>query len=74
MKTANFQYRCRRCGEINRTIDVAETAALALMIKATFREADQPPLISVLHCPCHAEHGDGSSIGDLVGFEVTEKP
>jgi hypothetical protein len=74
MKTAHFEYKCRRCGaiELNPHMGLpdGESRATIQMVNAMMGRSDQPqsPQMFSLH-PCSKTE---CGLSDLIGYHVTD--
>lgn len=71
MKTAHFQYKCRRCGEIEENPHCGIDHALLHLINAIGeykKESPQAPELLSLH---DCKDG-GMGVSDLVGYSVSD--
>lgn len=73
MKEATFEYKCRKCSQIDRNPNTSESNALQILVAATMNVplansgSLQPKILSVHAC------GDGGhGISDLIGYSVKE--
>jgi hypothetical protein len=72
MKTIAFEYKCRRCGKINRNPKTAEKNGLAV-ITAAVLDAPMPMLgFPVRLVDSHFCPDGGMGVTDLIGYSVEE--
>lgn len=75
MKTARFEYKCRRCGEIELNPHTAEKNALIIMLSGIFGyplpknmksfSGQEPRLFNIHNCK-----DGGMGVSDLLGYNV----
>ena len=72
MKTANYEYKCRRCGEVESSLCTAERNGATYLIDAILglkRQAAMAPRLLGHHC---CKDG-GMGVSDLIGYSVKEE-
>lgn len=69
MKTAHFQYKCRRCGEIKESprVDHAMHRLVNAIYECKRSNLQAPELFSTHSCK-----DGGIGVGDLIGYSVSE--
>ena len=76
MKTAVFQYRCRRCGELyDSGLETGASRADHVLIAAMHKMAVGNDLVLPLldvHTSCVVDGVTGTGMADLAGYKVKE--
>lgn len=70
MKTAHFEYKCRRCGEIEKNPHCADSKAIFHLMNAMTNSPREPFAPSMLEM--HICNDGGNGIADLIGCSFTE--
>lgn len=74
MKVAHFEYKCRRCGEIDRSSCCGEALARSCIVamvideKVDLKIGMQPQLLSIHYCK-----DEGEGISDCIGYELKDE-
>lgn len=73
MKEARFQYKCRRCGEIDASLCTAEKNAMPILINTVVgTKSNYNKGIPVNLLNTHICKDNGMGVCDLIGYEVVE--
>ncbi len=75
MEEAQFEYKCRRCGNIHRNPCCSVDTAISMLIGASFRDGISNPKTGYGAVYRHGSHrcsDGGHGLTDLIGFRVVE--
>lgn len=75
MKTASFEFKCRRCGTIDQNPHASENNGLMALIWVIFSPGTPPPITGAVldRYSIHSCEDGGKGVSDLIGYAVTDK-
>lgn len=73
MKTAVFEYKCRRCGKVFDGCETAADRAYDVLVQLEIL-GNSGPGIPMRYLSWHDKcRGEGTGVGDLIGYRIEEQ-